>query len=223
MAEKKFFGGAAWKENLTHVHYVDGKITSRSEHYGKSTVTTVLTNELANAVIIHLSAFSIKLPQVKWKTVADNLLVHQFAVGESKTGHLITLEKTATCILMQTCHSADTPFDVLIRLRDGEERKLFETMKTIVTDRQPKDKTVKDIIEWIFESGELTEKYNLFDSNCQQFVMNLWQRFASDPFPNPSKALQTHPLAYQQQVNVAKVKKKEEIRVGLSQDLYLPH
>ena len=93
-------------------------------------------------------------------------------------------------------------------------------MITIVNDPEPKDKTVKDIIKWIFESGELTEKYNLFDSNCQQFVMNLWQRFASDPFPNPSKALQTHPLAQQQEVKMAKGK-KEEIREGLSPDLYL--
>ena len=79
-------------------------------------------------------------------------------------------------------------------------------MKTIVNDPEPKDKTVKDIIKWIFEEGELAEKYNLFDSNCQQFVMNFWQRFSSLPFPNPSKSLQTHPLA-QQEVKMAKRKK----------------
>ena len=198
--DKKLFGGSAWKGNLTHVHYENGKISSRSEHYNKNTGVTIFSPELAGVEIIHLSAFSIKLPAIKWKSVADNMLVHQFAIGRLKDGHLITVEKIPTCILMQSSHSADTPLTILINLRDGKERSQQETMKTIINDPQPKNKTVKDIIEWIFEGGELAEKYNLFDSNCQQFVLNLWQRFSSLPYPNPSKSLQMHPLAEQHAV-----------------------
>ena len=140
----------------------------------------------------------------------DNMLVHEFALAWSASGDIVTFEKIPTCILMQSCHSADTPLEVLLRLRDGDDRKRLDTLKTIMNDSQPKDKTIQDIISWIFDGGELAEKYNLFDSNCQQFVMNLWQRFSSLPFPNPSKFSDTQPLIKRPAVDMAKRKENYE-------------
>ena len=209
MTEKWDYRGEEWKGNLTHVHYKNGATSSRSEHYSTSTATTVLTSELADAKIIQLIAYSVKLPPVLLKTVADNLLVHQYALAKTSTGHLVMIEKLPSCILMQSCHGSDMPLGIFIRMRDGTRRKRCKTIKTIEKDPQPQDKTVKDIIEWIFESGELAERYNLFDSNCQQFVLNLWQRFSSLHFPNPAKYRETPLPMEPPEVNVANWQKKK--------------
>ena len=118
--KKTPFGGAAWKAKLTHIHYKNGnKISSRREHYDNDTATAVFRAELADAKIIQQSAYSIKLSPIRWKSVADNLFVHQFAIAMSKDGHLLTFEKIPTCIPMQSCNIAETPLNVFIQLKDG--------------------------------------------------------------------------------------------------------
>ena len=187
MADKKVSGGAAWKDNLTYAHYENSVITSRTEHANKESAAALLSSELAQSKIIHLAAYSIKLPMVKIDTRMNRVLVHQVVVGVTASGHIVTLEKLPTCILMQSSLQSNTPLNKLIELRDGEKRKRLSTLTCIINDSLPKNKTVEDVLNWIFESNELSEKYDLFNSNCQQFALNMWQRFGSEPFPNPAK------------------------------------
>ena len=203
--EKKVFGGAACKANLTRVDYKNHQVISRVEHSKKESIAEFLTSDLAKAKITNLSAYRIRLPIAPTvRNAGSKLFTHQWVEFEEENGNVFTLEKINTCILLQSSHRSDTPLDKLRQLRDGVERQQLETMAIIKNDPHPKDKTVKDVILWIFEGGELAEKYNLFDSNCQQFVLNLWQRFSSVPFPNPSKFSDTQPLIEQQAVNMAK-------------------
>ena len=177
--------GAAWRANVTHVHYNNNKIVSRNEHFDENNAT-VLIHFFTDAKIVHLAAYKIHL----WMNrgicpLFSKSFLHYFVKMRTINDFSVTFEKMPTCILSQSAHNFNDP--PLEQLRDGFERKRLDTLKLIIEDSEPKDKTVKDVIDWIFEGDELNEKYHILNSNCQQFVMNIWQRFSTKPFPNPAK------------------------------------
>ena len=186
------WSGAAWKQNVTHVHYIDNKIASRNEHFNDNNATAILTPEVADAKIVRMTAYQIKLWVNRGNSCFRKSLTHYYVKILTKNGFALTFEKGTNCILSQSALSSHMP--PLERLKDGVERKRLDTMKVIIDDPQPKDKTVKDIIDWIYEGVELKEAYHILNSNCQQFVNNLWQRFSSKPFPNPAKIPETQPF-----------------------------
>jgi len=49
----------------------------------------------------------------------------------------------------------------------------------MVAKSNPYDKTtIKQIIEWIFDSGEITKGYNSFTNNCKDFACHLFNSFS---------------------------------------------
>ena len=114
-----------------------------------------------------------------------NIAKHHFLEIETECGCIFTLEKTLECILLQSCAQpvADA-VPVIRRQRDGEER---PKSKLIVEDRNPRNTSILDIIQWIHDNYELREPYNVVDSNCQDFCKNLWSVLTERTYPNPSK------------------------------------
>ena len=109
-----------------------------------------------------------------------------------ENGLVLTFEKDQSFILVQLWdkpinHGASDIRVIARERRNGKQRKNLETLRQIIIDPQPLDKTVQNILEWCVE--ELQEKYHIADSNCQHFSSNLWNNFSSQLYPNPSKYL----------------------------------
>ena len=116
-----------------------------------------------------------------------------------ENGLVLTFEKDQSCTLVQLCdkpinHGASDIRIIAREWRKGKQRKNLETLRQIIIDPQPLDKTVQNILEWCVE--ELREKYHIADSNCQHFSSNLWNNFSSQLYPNPSKYLSVPTLRW---------------------------
>lgn len=119
-------------------------------------------------------------------------LKHHFLEIELASGKIVSAEKTTSYLLFQSCSAPATPdTPPAVRLftegkpRQPEEAEREDSLLHIVSDEDPKDYDLLDVLEWIHARRLLEETYHVSDANCQHFVGLLWSQLSGKPYPSP--------------------------------------
>ena len=136
--------------------------------------------------ITSITAYRIDLPANVSKHTKE-VQTHQFIRVKTDQRFALTLEKDKTCILVQSCRYHDELTMPIVARKNGKERPRIESLCDTVTDENPKQCSIEDIVKWIHEKKLLKRTYHLARDNCQHFTTELWTRISSVPYPSPSQ------------------------------------
>ena len=167
-----YYGGS-WLRQLHYYKY---------DLYEKPANTTPSTYSQSGLMAINIPTLAKVFCMTLYKVDLDDCpafvgaLSHHFVVLEMLDGSFCSFEKGKTCILMQSLPATLNPTHQLKKLRSGEKRKKWRTIREMNT-WYGCDFTVGDVIEWIYKDKELDDKYHIQLSNCQHFAHRLWRRF----------------------------------------------
>ena len=185
--------GGVWQSKLVHVQYEGTEVRARYEFHSDLSHIVVNDDNHNNnnnnnnnsnnnnnpsfysipfdspfrSKITKVSAFVTDLPVKKWlPKEADKMMKHHYVELEAKSGDCITIEKLQDCILLQTCRRFNPKVKPVVRhQRNGQKRAKYETLERIITELQPKDVTVFDILLWLDEKSKLIASESNFIVN----------------------------------------------------------
>ena len=140
-----------------------------------STLLTIegnsLTEDMSKAIDTSeeiLQIWIYKCPLSKWQ-LTKLLLKHQFVVFETQSWWW-SIEKDDKRILIQR-----NKFPVKVKdFVNGERRKVLVTQMSYDRGR----KTIKDVIDFLYDEDELNIKFDLLVNNCKDFAKRIFDEFA---------------------------------------------
>ena len=130
-----------------------------------------LTEDMSKAIDTSeeiLQIWIYKCPLSKWQ-LTKLLLNHQFVVFETESWWW-SIEKDDKRILIQR-----NKFPVKVKdFVNGEPRKVLVTQMSYDRGR----KTIKDLIDFLYDEDELNINYDLLVNNCKDFAKRIFDEFA---------------------------------------------
>jgi len=123
--------------------------------------------------------------------VVGKMACHDYIIIGTSMNRFFCFSKTASHIEILCAGDIEDIHDsqyqgvgVFRAVREGREEK-------DPLDISHNNHTIADIVEWIFQSGEITKGYSVLTRNCRHFAYGIYTKFAAPycPFSSPDDLL----------------------------------
>jgi hypothetical protein len=158
--------GSNWTYKIYFSPEADKSSSSRHEIEDEELIDKLQTLLDVNENVENIWAYKHAL--FSWQ-ISETLLYHMLILFETKDWWW-SIEKNSEGITIQRSKYKD---DVLNKYR-GASRPALTEMKTDTGKR-----SMKELIEWLYQKDELNKRYNVLNSNCQHFAKAIFDYVAT--------------------------------------------
>ena len=165
--------GQTWKRQVNLVYPSDRKYYAIDDHTLKSEMKELIDE---TEKILQIWVHKCKLRALWWQ-ITQLLFNHQFVVLET-TKWWWSIEKDDARILIQRSKKLEDVRDFVDTIKDGKHFMRDRRTPVCQLSYDKGRKSMKDLIDFLYNTDELNLKYHFLDDNCKDFAKRIFDEFA---------------------------------------------